>query len=700
MMDARPNLLTRPLAPALFAAGFALLVHSIHIYFLRGSVLFDAPIMDAAVHDGWARGEIDFFYRGIAYFRAPLYMWFLQAVYALNDGYLAPRIAQALLAAMTVGFVADMGRRLAGALAGLAAGVLLALTWPVIYFAGELLIVTFFMALVVLALWFFVRAGMEDRRLWALLGAATLGVSSLARPASLAFLPMLVAMPLWVWPSESCPRLRSRPWLFSGVLLLLALLPGIALTVRNFAVAEDPVFIASQGGVNFYIGNNAESDGRTAVVPGTSGTWMGGYQDTIRKARQAEGRVLKGSEVSRYYFREGLRYLKEQPGDALRLYARKLRLLLGAAERSNNQNLHWWRAQNAFLRLPIFLSWATILSLSLVGWWLLPQRRRAAPVAGFLVLYALGLLAFFINERFRTPLTIVLATTAGIPIAHAWQAAREGRWRALGTLLVLILIPYVACSMDRVGYKGDRLDADAFSRYTTGNAYLKRGDAETALRYYRDAQSVAQKFGLKHFEPVDFRLRLQKGRAYARLKKDELMDAELIELERSAPDNPEVISLRGSYHVVRWEFYKASGYFERAIAAMPRLAEAHEGLGWVYLDQRNYAKSQEQFRQAFRIDPKLWNAYVGLGVCEAWERRDFNQARAKFDLALQHDWNLPWAHRLLGEFYRLERNIPLMIYHTRECVRLDPYNREARRLLQRGGIDPEHPPGTKYPYGP
>ena len=110
----------------------------------------------------------------------------------VHDGYLWSRVVQMFLSAMTVGFVADAARRLAGPVAGLAAGFLLALCWPAIYFAGELLLETFFIALVVPGLWCLLRAAAEDRPGWAWIGAALLGVASIVRPTVLVFLPALL----------------------------------------------------------------------------------------------------------------------------------------------------------------------------------------------------------------------------------------------------------------------------------------------------------------------------------------------------------------------------------------------------------------------------------------------------------------------------------------------------------------------------
>ena len=54
-------------------------------------------------------------------------------------------------------------------------------------------------------------------------------------------------------------------------MLLCALIPIGGVTLYNATAGGDLVLIASQGGVNFYIGNNERSDGRTAIVPVETG---------------------------------------------------------------------------------------------------------------------------------------------------------------------------------------------------------------------------------------------------------------------------------------------------------------------------------------------------------------------------------------------------------------------------------------------
>ena len=63
--------------------------------------------------------------------------------------------------------------------------------------------------------------------------------------------------------------------------------------MRNYAEGDDLVLISSQGGVNFFIGNSAKADGKSAVAPGTRPGLWAGYRDSIAWAKAAEGREEK-----------------------------------------------------------------------------------------------------------------------------------------------------------------------------------------------------------------------------------------------------------------------------------------------------------------------------------------------------------------------------------------------------------------------
>src|SRR6185295_1142051 len=110
-----------------------------------------------------------------------------------------------------------------------------------------------------------------------------------------------------------------------------------------------------QAGVNLWIGNNPQSDGASALLPGTRADWWGGYQDTIQLAEAAEGRPLKASEVSEHYVRRVRAWWAAQPRAAVRHMLWKARLFVSQRELGNNQDERFFALHfSALLRaLPI-----------------------------------------------------------------------------------------------------------------------------------------------------------------------------------------------------------------------------------------------------------------------------------------------------------------------------------------------------------
>lgn len=470
---------------ALALLAFALRV--VHVLFMRASPFFDQPIMDAAYHVDWARafaaGER---FQDGPFFRAPLYPWFLGVCqWLFGESLLAPRLVQAAFGAATAVLAYLVGERATGdRRAGWVAGIAAATSWVLIYFDGELLIPTLIVPLDLAALW--LTLGLADRpapRRAALCGLVW-GLSAIARPNVLLFLPFVAAWLAW----------RSRPaWRASlapiGALAAGVLLPILPITAHNRIAGGDWVLISSQGGVNLWIGNNPSTDGSTAIVPGTRGGWWEGYHDSIALAEAEAGRPLKASEVSRHYAEKAWSWMLAEPAAALRNLAWKLRLFWTDAELGNNNDVTFFAHHfDPLLRfLPV--RFAPLVGLGLLGF-LLALRRgsRAFPVQGFLVVYSASIVAFFVCSRFRVPVLPVLMVLGGEALVWTWDRARAAVARRsvppalIGGVGLAVLVTFLATRRPP-----ELVPSAANGRLQLGVAAMRGGRHDEAIRHFEAA---------------------------------------------------------------------------------------------------------------------------------------------------------------------------------------------------------------------
>src|SRR5439155_19428941 len=103
----------------------------------------------------------------------------------------------------------------------------------------------------------------------------TAGLFVLNRPNAILWIPVLALAILWL-----------RGWRAAALLIIAFALPISAVTLRNYVVSRQWVMIASHGGLNFYIGNNAQADGTYHHVPGIRPTIAGQQEDAPRVEAQ------------------------------------------------------------------------------------------------------------------------------------------------------------------------------------------------------------------------------------------------------------------------------------------------------------------------------------------------------------------------------------------------------------------------------
>lgn len=512
--------------------------------------------VDNYYHHNWAQaiaqGDV---FGDTTYFRAPLYVYSLAALYALFGPSLwAARLFGQVIGVCSVGVTYLLGRRATSHRVGLLAATAHAI-WPTaLYFEAELLLDPLFLLLLELAVWRTLVWFDSGRNRDVLCVGILIGLAAITRPTALVLLPIIAAVIVFY----RIPRVPPvRP------LLMLAL--GLAVTVgpifaRNVIVAHDPVLIASQGGINLYIGNNDAADGVSATLPEPLGfNWQ--IRDVVHIAQTETGRNLKPGEVSSFWNDRAIEWMWNNPRQCLSLYLKKLYRNISNEEISNNRALAPFFERMPLLRINS-LGFALLFAFAVVGLIAATRNnRKMRIIAGALGLYVLAGTLYFFNSRFRLPvlpLYFVFAAAGAIAIIEAFRENWMRFYWLAGCAVIAGLISYLPLVPLPTGTSPQAYLA-------TANHAFAIGDYQTALRYALDA-------------------------------------------ERAAPTFPEVNLIAGNAYLRLGDIELARRYYEREAAFHPTRSKAFTNLASLALVEGDVPEALRLTDQALRLRPYDYDA--------------------------------------------------------------------------------------------
>ncbi|MFQ5886765.1 MAG: tetratricopeptide repeat protein, partial [Anaerolineae bacterium] len=106
---------------------------------------------------------------------------------------------------------------------------------------------------------------------------------------------------------------------------------------------------------------------------------------------------------------------------------------------------------------------------------------------------------------------------------------------------------------------------------------------------------------------------------------------------------------QGAYFEAHKEYTRAIAAYERALELRPQVT-SHLRIGEIYLIQGRYEVAEEEFQEAYRLDPKEEEALLGLGSVAA-ARGNEEEAMERWMEVLTLDETNAEAHYRLGRAY-------------------------------------------------
>ena len=463
----------------------SVILRMIYLWQYHGTEYWGNLTVDANFHLQWAQSIANGnFWGNEVFFRAPLYPYLLAFFHLLTSGnLLGIIILQNIIGLASFYLVYRLADNVFGQTSARISSILYLLSFDFIFFESELLLdflLVFFLPLIFLNIF---RADKSGRRIFWLIAGLVLGLSAATRPTTLI---LLIIVPLFFLRYKS-KLFNFRSWLISTVCLaagtLAVLLP---IGIRNAAVGGEFSFIPSQGGINFYIGNNPTASGWSAAMPEPLGAfWQ--YADCRQIAERETGRELKPAQVSNFWFRKGLNFWTASPGRALGLTVRKAGLLLSSHDLSNNRNLAQFKK-----RVPVshifVIKWWLLIPCGILGMIVsLKRDYKARLLFIFVIAYSLVLIMFFITSRFRLPLMPFWVIFAGQGIWYTYQKIKDRDIKKLGMIAVLFMAAFFVSFYDfyKIDYSNPQQEL-----YTQGNRLMAGGNYDLAIRSYRDLLNI------------------------------------------------------------------------------------------------------------------------------------------------------------------------------------------------------------------
>jgi glycosyltransferase involved in cell wall biosynthesis len=387
-----------------------------------------------AIADSLLAGQgyaIEYFGATHRAFGFPVYPFFCALVYRLTDhSHLAVQLIQIILSSAACWQVWRIGQSLFrdGRVPLIAAGLVAAHPGLIIY-ASRLHSLTLDLAafLWLLTAWI----GFAQRPTgWRLFQAGVAGGVAIASRSTAAVF-VLVA-PVIVWGALRGVRGWSRGRIL-GVWVITALVLGPWLIRNAVVLGRFPVLLTSSM-ESLWRGNNPAASGSAFLADG---------REVLQADPALRARLWGLGEVaqSEAFRRETLRFVREQPAAAARLYVKKLGMFWWFSPQTGQLYPSWYRRVYALFYVPLF-------ALALWGAWAargLWRQPAGQLVATYLLLISVAQCVGYVDGRHRwtvEPVVLLLSAAGALALRRGGSAQAAGGAGSMSRGRLAVLFSY------------------------------------------------------------------------------------------------------------------------------------------------------------------------------------------------------------------------------------------------------------------
>lgn len=455
------------------------------------------PMFDSQYYDKVARevAEGDLIGDEVFYL-APLYPYAMGVPYrlfrkpAVDGGFTYDidivRYIQCIMGAFSCVLIFWIGRLGFGPRIGLLAGLMASVYGVFIYYDGIIMPSSLILTLHLLALLVMLLAGRHGSAMLWVAGGLLLGLCCVAHGSAVF---VLCGVLPWIW--IGCRETSNRTKLKRTCIVVAAFLPVVAtVTVRNYVAGNDFVVLTSNVGRNLYIGHNPTATG--SYVRYVFDHWGNDLHHYLKDMKRTPD-DMPPSESSRLLTWKAIEFVKENPGQELKLLLKKIRLLFNATETSINDNYYFAGRYSSVLGWGVLSFWI-IAPIALTGLlYSMRQWRKHLLLMAFITSQVAAFAIFFVLGRYRLVLTACLMPLAASQIILWWSWLRNKKYLQAALSMIPLVLFSALVHYPIEGFDKTRGFAQQYDQ--VGDTYFRWGEYDRA----RDAYEKVAEFDFEPF---------------------------------------------------------------------------------------------------------------------------------------------------------------------------------------------------------
>lgn len=401
---------------------------------------------------------------------------------------------------------------------------------------------------------------------------------------SMVIATILFLLPIIIW--AIAVRVQGAARKCAAILILVfAVLIGMSpCWIHNLFVAKEPVLLSAHSGLNFFIGNNALSNGYPKTPPGMSADQEQMLADSITLAEKASGHPLKHYEVSRYWSEKANHFIHQNFQSWLRLMGLKLKNFWNAFQYDDLSLITHFSLDRIIF--PGF-RFGFIAALGLAGMVSVGFKHpKALWIVAAICLHMTALLTVFITERYRLAAVPGLCLLGATFVVELWDSLLCRKWAkglGLGAIGIattfLVSIPQSDESLWILDY------------YNIGANSTRAGELDKAQR------------------------NLEQAFAYD-------------------PTNADTNFALGNLWLEKNDHVQAKFFYQRTLQAEPTHAKAWNNAGVLAMQEERWALADKLFSHCLANAPKDAKAHF-LAARTKLELKDLQGAQKEIKAALE-----------------------------------------------------------------